>query len=388
MLVLPVALLALGTLLPDLPIIGTIGMSAFPAFAGQLLVVSLAGTTLALVAVRRGARRADGVLAVVGGLTALAACGVIVRHARVAAAHGVSVNLLATVIPRGAGTGATPDETHVYTHGDGRSLDLDLYRPASPPGVLSPVAIYLHGGGWISGDRTAGAANLRWLANQGYLVVSLDYVLATADTPTWQTAASQVGCGLSWVAANATEYGGDPARLFAFGDSAGGALALTMTYAAAAGVAASSCGGKVPIVRAVAARVPAVDPVTFYQNPDWVAGRFSRLMVSRYLGGTPMDHPDRARAVSSATYITPTSPPTLLILSDDDHLVPIEGALQFIDRARKARVSLRVVRFPWADHGIGQQYYSSVNQAWLQTMQQHFCRHGGACEGDRTRAVR
>jgi acetyl esterase len=378
-LVVPAAVLALGTFMPGLPYVGTAGTWAFPTFAGPFLLAGLAGAMFALGAARLGARRAGRALAVIGLLTAVGAGIVIARHARIAAAHGVPVNLLATVLPRGAGTGARADETHIYAQADGHPLELDLYRPTGRPGVLAPVAIYVHGGGWIHGDRTANAATVRWLAGRGYLGVSLDYVLATAEKPTWQTAASQVACALSWVTANATKYGGDPERVFVFGESAGGALALTTSYAAAAGVATSSCGGQMPAVRAVAAQVPALDPVTFYQNPDPIAGAFSRQMVSRYLGGTPMDHPDRARAVSSATYITPKAPPTLLILSNNDHLVPIEGALTFIDRATQAGVPLRILRFPSADHGVGQQYYSVVNQTWRQVMQQHFCRYGGAC---------
>lgn len=378
--VLPAALLAVGTFMPGIPYPATAGTKIFTAAAGPFVVVALVGAMLALAAARRGARRTGAGLVIVGVLTAAAAGAVIGNHVRIAEANGVSIGILATVVPLTAGAGVTPNETHRYTQVDGQDLLLDIYRPKGSPGVPAPVAIYIHGGGWIAGDRAAKAANLRWLADHGYLGVSLDYVLATEEKATWRTATSQVACGLSWVALNASKYGGDPERLFVFGESAGGALALTTAYAAATGVATSSCGGLVPAVRAVAVQVPALDPVTLYQNPDPGAGGRARQMVTRYLGGTPMDHPDRARAVASATYITPKAPPTLMILSDNDRLVPIEGALQFIDRAMQAGVSLRVVRFPWADHGVAALYYSVVNQASLQMMRQYFCRHGGACE--------
>jgi acetyl esterase/lipase len=383
-LVVPAAVLALGTFVPDIPFLGTAGSWLFPTFAGTCLPVALAGVWLAVVAMRRGARRTGGVVAAIGVLTAAGACAILAQHVRVATANDVSVSLFATLVPRGVGTGARPDETRVYATIDGHDLNLDIYRPAAPSGatalgVPAPVAVHSHGGGWIRGDRTTQAANLRWLADHGYLAVSLDYVLATPETATWDTAASQIACGLSWIRAQAATLGGDPGRVFVFGESAGGALALTTAYAAAAGGATSSCGGPLPRVRAVAAEVPALDPVTFYDNPDPLAGRFARRMVREYLGGTPMDYPDRAAAVAAASYITPTAPPTFLLLSDDDHLVPIGGAVAFIDRARQAGVMLRIVRFPRADHGVASQYYSIANQVWLQVMQQHFCRYGGAC---------
>jgi acetyl esterase len=376
--VLPPCLLAIGTLVPGIPYASTIGMWLFPTASGPLLPIALAGALVAHRAARRGARRVGTLFALVGALTASSAGAVIARHAQTARANGVSINLLATIVPRLASVGAAPDESVFYTRVDGHDLGLDIYRPAITTGA-APVAIHIHGGGWNAGDRKVKAANVRWFADHGFLGISVDYGLATAERATWQTAAAQVTCALSWVSANAGRYGGDPDRVFVFGESAGGALALTTGYAAAAGVSLSSCDGTVPPIRAVAAQVPGVDPVTAYGNPDPIGGPRVREMVRWYLGGTPADHPDEARAVSSATYVSPQAPPTLLVLSDDDHLVPIEGALRFIDRARQAGVSVRVVRFRWADHGVAALYYSVANQTWLQTTRQHFCRHGGAC---------
>jgi acetyl esterase/lipase len=377
--ILPGSLLALGTFVNNIPFVGTAAMTVFPLAAGSFLLIALGGVAVSLAVVRRGARRIGGVFAIVGLATAIAAVAVSARHASVAKANGVSLNLFATVVPRLINIAGAPDETLSYTQTGGQDLKLDIYRPKGSPGVLAPVLIHIHGGGWIAGDRRARAANLAWFADRGFLGVSLDYALATPENATWQTAAAQVGCGLSWVAVHATEFGGDPGRLFVFGESAGGALALTTSYAAATGSATSSCGGKVPTVRAVAAQVPALDPITFYKNPDSLQGPRAREMVRQYLGGTPQEHPDRARAVSSVSYVTAEAPPTLLFLSDNDHLVPIEGSLQFIDRVRQTSVPLRIVRFPFADHGVANLYYSIANQTWLQTMRQHFCRYGGAC---------
>jgi acetyl esterase/lipase len=376
-LVVPSALLACGTVVPRIPYLSTAGAFYFPTFAGPFFVAGLIGAALAFLAARLGARRTGVVFAALGILTAAVAGVVIARHASIASANGAQVNIFAALVPRGIDQGAAPDATVTFTRAVNQDLRLDVYRPTTPNGV-APVAIYIHGGGWIRGDRAQQAANLRWLADHGYLVVSPDYVLATEDGATWNTASSQIACALTWITAHATRYGGDANRLFVFGDSSGGALALTTAYAAAAGAATSSCGGTVPAVRAVAAQIPAVDPVTFYENPDPALGGVARRMVRQYLGGNPAEYPERARLVASTTYVTPNAPPTLILLADNDHLVPIEGALQFIDRATQAGVPLHVVRFPWADHGVALQYYSVVNQAWLQLMLRHFGRYGAA----------
>jgi acetyl esterase/lipase len=374
--VLPSAALALGTFFPAIPYLGTAGNALLPLLAPQIAIVAMLGGALALAARRLGARRTGTMFAVVGTFAAASAGTVIWRHVRVASTNGVRVNLLATVVPRGLGAAAA-DATVAFTRVDGQELELDIYRPNNAAGTLVPIVFYVHGGGWILGDRRMQAANLRWFAARGYLAVSAEYVLATPTRSTWNTASAQVACALAWIAANAATYAADPERVFAFGESAGGALVLTTSYAAAGGTAMSSCGGTVPAVRAVAAEYPALDPVTFYENSDPLLGGTARQMVGQYLGGSPSEYPARAHSVSSASYIIPKAPPTLIFVPDIDHLVPIAGALRFIDEATRAGVSVRTVRFPWADHAVNLLYHGVTNQAMVQIMFQHFCQHGG-----------
>ena len=382
--VLPTAALALGTFFPAIPYLGTAGSALLPLLAPQIAVVAMLGGALALAARRLGALRTGTMLAVVAMLVVVSSGTVIGRHLRVAWSNGVRVNLLATVVPGGLGA-ATPDATVTFTQVDGQDLELDIYRPSNAPGTLAPIVFYVHGGGWILGDRKMQAANLRWFADRGYLAVSPEYVLATPTRATWNTASAQVACALAWIAANAPTYGADPERVFAFGDSAGGALVLTVSYAAAGGKELSSCGGKVPAARAVAAQYPAVDPVTFYENSDPLLRGIARQMVGQYLGGSPSEYPARAHSASSASQINPQGPPTLIFVPDNDHLVPIAGALRFIDEATRAGVSVRTVRFPWADHAVNLQYHGVTNQAMNRIMLQHFCQHGGPCDADRSR---
>jgi hypothetical protein len=99
--------------------------------------------------------------AVVATLAAASAGTVIWRHVRVASTNGARVNLLATVVPRGLAAGEA-DATVTFTRVDGQDLELDIYRPNNAAGTVSPIVFYVHGGGWILGDRRMQAANLRW----------------------------------------------------------------------------------------------------------------------------------------------------------------------------------------------------------------------------------
>jgi hypothetical protein len=102
--------LAVGTLFPDIPYLGTAGSALLPLFAPQVVVVALLGGALALAARRLGARRAGTTLAGLAMLAGGSAVTVVGRHARVASSNGTGVNLLAALVPRALDSGA-PDAT-------------------------------------------------------------------------------------------------------------------------------------------------------------------------------------------------------------------------------------------------------------------------------------
>ena len=101
---------------------------------------------------------------------------------------------------------------------------LDLF--GSTPGGNRPVVVFIHGGGFIRGDKGGAAdpfySNVgAWAARQGWLGVTATYRLAP-DHP-WPAGAEDVGAVVDWLAEHAAEHGGDPRRIVLIGQSAGAA---------------------------------------------------------------------------------------------------------------------------------------------------------------------
>src|SRR4051794_6454031 len=70
----------------------------------------------------------------------------------------------------------------------GRMETADLYLPAKRvKSVRSPAVVIIHGGGWTGGDKAAAREfNIGTnLALNGYVAISINYVLATKDKSTW-----------------------------------------------------------------------------------------------------------------------------------------------------------------------------------------------------------
>jgi acetyl esterase/lipase len=131
---------------------------------------------------------------------------------------------------------------------------LDLYAPRRPAGPL-PLLIFVHGGGWDSGDRREYGFAGRALAALGFLVAIADYrVFPEVVFPAF---VEDLGHAATWLQAYARQYGGDPDRLFLVGHSAGAYNAVIF------GLQPSRFGGA-----AVAGRIEAVvglsGPYDFY----------------------------------------------------------------------------------------------------------------------------
>lgn len=102
---------------------------------------------------------------------------------------------------------------------------LDVYRQTATRNA--PVVVFVHGGAFLRGNKDATAqiyGNLpRYFARHGCVGVNMEYRLAPeAGYPGGST---DVAEALRWVQQHAPAYGGDAAKIFLIGHSAGGAHA-------------------------------------------------------------------------------------------------------------------------------------------------------------------
>jgi acetyl esterase/lipase len=103
---------------------------------------------------------------------------------------------------------------------------LDIYTPEGPAGNGLPVMLWIHGGGWQAGDKSDVAVKPKALTERGFVFVSMNYRLLP-----------EVGMGdligdvaksAGWVHRNIGRHGGDPARIFVGGHSAGAQVAALL----------------------------------------------------------------------------------------------------------------------------------------------------------------
>lgn len=96
---------------------------------------------------------------------------------------------------------------------------LDIYAVDKPGG---PVLVYIHGGYWRSGSKEDNCNFVPTFTKRGATVVLVEYDLCPQVTVT--DIVRQTRTSIAWVHRNITRYGGNPAKIFISGHSAGGHL--------------------------------------------------------------------------------------------------------------------------------------------------------------------
>jgi acetyl esterase/lipase len=222
-----------------------------------------------------------------------------------------------------------------------RPLELDLYLPE---GVGPwPVIVYVHGGGWQRGSRRdppplLDADFYDGIAAQGFAVAAIDYRLS--GEARFPAPAQDVRAAVGWVRDHAADYRLDPGRVFLWGDSAGGHLALLAALTGAP-------------VRAAVAWFPVTDLAGLPADladaggvPD--LGPDSR--EARLLGAAASSVPDLARQASPVAHASADAPPILLMHGTVDDLVPAAQSIRLAEALGRAGASVELELVPGATH--------------------------------------
>ncbi|MDO6416773.1 alpha/beta hydrolase [Sphingomonas sp. BIUV-7] len=356
----------LSAMLPIIPWVRIYLIDIVPNHASWLLIFCLSGLAITILLHAERRTRATRILLPVAAIAVLLAAGVTAHLLYVAVSNGARIDPLQTLSLRRLSDDAGPDESHVYSRPKGEPLRLDVYRGRKPqPRALNPVLVVIHGGGFARGSRTQGAANMRWYADRGWTVVSIDYRLARRDRPTWNLATRDVECALAWTATHAGPLGIDIHRLVLSGGSAGGSLALGAAYASNAERSDPDCGPHVPRVSAVVVKVPLIDAAGSWNEPRELQ-RLQQMLLSRYIGGSPQRFPARYAALDPTRFLRSDTPPTLILGGSDDPLVPPYGAVAFARKAKAMGRDVRHILFPYSGHDFNVTFGSIPNQAVLQ----------------------
>ncbi len=212
-------------------------------------------------------------------------------------------------------------------YGDDPRMRLDLYVPdaLSAP---APVILFFYGGSWQSGSKDIYRAFGQAFASAGIIAAVADYRLyPQVKYPDFVADGAQA---LRFVHERVAEHGGDPARLFLSGHSAGAYVAAMLacdpTYLGAART-----------------------------DPDWIRGVIG---VSGPYDFLPLYDPvlvdifggDRVMATQPIKYARNRTPPMLLAHGTADTTVGAGNSRRMAQRLREAGNAVELIEYKGAGH--------------------------------------
>jgi triacylglycerol lipase len=107
---------------------------------------------------------------------------------------------------------------------------LDVFMPDTASSTR-PVLIFVHGGGFTAGNKRGPNGSpfydniMLWAVKNGFVGVNMTYRLAPQSP--WPAGAEDLSAAVRWVTDNIASRGGEPARIYLMGHSAGAIHAAT-----------------------------------------------------------------------------------------------------------------------------------------------------------------
>lgn len=266
-----------------------------------------------------------------------------------------------------------PDVT--YKTSDSIDHKLDIYLPQKSDKKF-PVLIFLHGGGWIGGDK---AFPEKFYLNDfilkfvqsGYAVVSANYTLLDKNT-NFPKPVEDVKESVKWIRANADKYNFDDKNIGMWGASAGAQIGMLSAYSSEDQFSDNSSFpnysskvnyfidyfGPTDLNKLLRTEEPGfkififklIFPKIYKMRNDMIRG-FTKKDIKQ----EKQEAIDGLKVYSPVAYINQNSIPTLLIHGNNDRIVPFSQSEILKKKLDENKVKNELISIDKGDHGLNEE---------------------------------
>lgn len=260
------------------------------------------------------------------------------------------------------------------SYGDKESNKFDLYLPKDNSKENYGLVVYLHAGGFTSGDKIGDKDILAWLCSKGYVACGINYTLRTdTNNASVYTQSMEIKQAMPVVIEEAKKLGYNINEMAISGGSAGGTLAMLYAYR-------DSETSPVP----VKLMFEMVGPSSFYAE-DWgvygldqdtdesrkaAAGLFG-IMAGVEL--TPemiksKEYEELMKPISAFMWINENSVPSVIAYGTHDRVCPFNTVRHLTKALQDNNVDYRYFEGKHSGHGmqnddkVFEQYMKTVDE--------------------------
>ena len=261
------------------------------------------------------------------------------------------------------------------SYGEKEANKFDLYLPADNKKENYGLVIYLHAGGFTSGDKTDDKSTLAWLCSKGYVAAGINYTLRTDENNSSVLLQShEIKEAVPKVLEVAQEAGYHINKMTMAGGSAGHALAMIYTYR-------DGKEAPVPLVFSYGA----VGPSCFYKE-DWgifgldqdtdesleaAAGLFG-IMGGVELTKEEMkngSYHEKMKPISAAEWVSNNPVPTVVAYGACDRVQPFLASKRLKNALEENHVDYKYYVLEHSGHGL--QNDSDISKQWMESVEEY-----------------
>lgn len=225
-----------------------------------------------------------------------------------------------------------PDKRVAYKTIGKVQLSLDIFMPKERnASTLLPGIVFFHGGGWNHGSPNQFYPHCQYFASRGMVAMSAEYRLARQHGTTPYECVADGKSAIRWIRAHTLDLGIAPDRLVAGGGSAGAQVAAATATVPGLNEDGEDC--------TTSARPDAL--ILFNPVFDNGPGGYGHERVQ-----------DRWQQFSPMHNIAKGVPPAIIILGDQDELIPVSTAQEFKKRMTAAGARCDLWTYAGQPHGF------------------------------------
>jgi acetyl esterase/lipase len=244
-------------------------------------------------------------------------------------------------------------------YGEGQANRFDLYLPEDHTKKNYGLVVYLHAGGFTSGDKNDDQKMLAWLCSKGYVAAGINYTLRTDAHPqaSVYTQSMEIRSAVPAVIEEAEKAGYPIDRMAIAGGSAGHTLAMLYAY---------RDGKEAPVP--VVLTFGAVGPSSFHAE-DWKTlsvskeseeGRKAGALLFSVMSGkkiTPEEIKDdsyliKMKDISAADHVSDNPVPSVVAYGACDKVQPFAASRRLETAFRENKVDYKYFVLPHSGHGL------------------------------------
>lgn len=256
-------------------------------------------------------------------------------------------------------------------YGDNPANKFDLYLPADNTKQNYGLVVYLHAGGFTTGDKSDDKAMLQWLCSKGYVAAGINYTLRDEAHPNASvlSQSQEIRESMTKVVAEAARLGYNVNQMAISGGSAGGTLAMLYAYR-------DADTSPVP----VKLLFEAVGPSSFFaedwgvygldKNDEAAAGLFSvmsgKTITEQMIASG--NYQNEVKDISGWAWVNANSVPTVIAYGKHDKVCPFDTVKHLVKALESNGVKHEYFELPHSGHAlqnddkIYQQYMDTVNE--------------------------